>query len=142
MIRALVGSLDSARVGEWIKRMIAQTRAFALKNTAVANAAGVTLTVAQLFGGYITRSGAAAVSDTFPTAAAIVAAIDQCEVGDSFEFGIINTNSGTLTLVAGAGITLAGTTTAATNTVRRYLATVTNVSTPAVTIRGLDTAAV
>lgn len=112
--------------------------------TAVANAAGQTLTAAGLLGGIILRSGAAAVSDTLPTAALIVAAIPNCAVGDTFEFTIQNNNSGLLTIVAGTGNTLSGTTTIANAFSRRFVCKLTNVTagTEAATIYGISTAAV
>jgi hypothetical protein len=48
---------------------------------------------------------------------------------------IVNTNAGTLTLTAGAGVTLAGTTTVATASKRDYLVTITSPTT--VTIQGM-----
>ena len=110
---------------------------------AIANAAGVTYTAAQVLGRYIIRSGAAAVSDTLPTAALLLAAMPNPIVGTGFLLDILNNNTGTLTLVAGAGITLAGNTTIATVFNRRYLVTVTNatVGAEAFTIQGLSTAA-
>lgn len=68
-----------------------------------------TLTVAQMLGGFIvfdTSSGARNL--TLPSAAAIVAAIQGCQVGTSFRFLVKNTSAGagTITLVAGTGVTL------------------------------------
>lgn len=119
---------------------VAALQSFRPTKQAVANAAGVTLTAANLLGGKILRSGAAAVSDTTPTAAQIIAALPFPAVGDCFDFEIRNSNSGTLTLVAGTGVTLEGTTTIATVFNRRYLAEVTSLT--AVTIHGMSTAAV
>lgn len=110
-------------------------RETALKS--VSNAAGVTLTAAQMVNTVITRAGAAAVSDTTATAALIVAAIRNCQVGASFDMTIINTNSDTLTIVAGSGVTLAGVTTVAADKARRYRGVVTAVGTPAVTLQGV-----
>lgn len=75
--------------------------------------AGVTLTPAQLLGGLIlhdTSSGA--VNDTLPTAALMIPAIEGAEVGSWFRFLIRNTSAGagTLTLLAGTGGTVTGTT--------------------------------
>lgn len=111
--------------------------------TAVANAAGVTLTVAGLTSSIILRSGAAGVSDLTPTAAALVAAVPNVAVGDCFDLVIRNTNTGTLTLVAGTGVTLEGTTTVAQDYARRYQVRFTNVTSgaQAVTISGIFTAA-
>ena len=112
-------------------------------STAINNAAGVTLTAAQIYGKTIIRSGAVAVADTTPTAAQIVAAIPACEIGSTFDFDIINNNTGLLTITAGSGVTLSGTTTIATLFTRRYRARVTNItaSSEAVTLLGVFTAA-
>lgn len=106
------------------------------KYNAVDNAAGQTLTGAMM-NGVILRSGAAAVTDTTPTAALIAAAFSNPAVGDTFDLTIINTNSDTLTIAAGTGVTLAGTTTIATNKTRRYQGRFTAVATPAVTLLGV-----
>lgn len=94
----------------------------------VANAAGVTITAAQLLGGIIIRSGAAAVSDTLPTAAALVALVPGAAIGDTFDVTIQNGNSGLLTIVTGAGITLTGTTTVTNANTRKYALRFTNVT--------------
>lgn len=74
----------------------------------VNNAAGVTLTSQNILNQLLIRTGAAGVSDTFPTAALLVAAIGPAaRVNYGFYLNIRNGNSGTLTLVAGAGGTLA-----------------------------------
>jgi len=115
----------------------------AVSRATLANAAGQTWTTAQIAPGVLTRSGAAGVSDTTPTAAQIVAAIPGCEVGSGYEFSVINNNSGTLTIVAGAGVTLAGTTTIATLQMRRYLVRVNAFAagSEAVILHGIFTAA-
>lgn len=107
------------------------------------NAAGQTLTAAQFVGRYLDRSGAAGVSDTTPTAALLVAAVPNVAVGDVHEFVIRNRNTGTLTLVAGSGVTLEGTTTIPTVNTRRYAIRFTNVTvgTEAVTLSGVMVAA-
>jgi hypothetical protein len=75
--------------------------------------AGVTLTAAQILGGIIihdTSSGA--VNDTLPTAALMIPAIEGAEVGSTVRFMIRNASAGagTLTLLAGTGGTVTGTT--------------------------------
>lgn len=107
---------------------------------AVNNAAGQTLTAAQVLGGIIDRSGATAVSDTFPTAALLVAAFPGVSVGETRILRIRNRNTGTLTLVAGAGNTLEGTTTIATVSTREYAVRFTAVAAgaEAVTYSGLS----
>lgn len=108
----------------------------------IANAAGVTLTGAQFVDNTILRSGAAGVSDTTPTATLILAQLPNAAVGDVFSLAIQNNNSGTLTIVAGSGVTLSGTTSIATANTRHYKGKVTAVGTPAVTLYGINTSAV
>ena len=84
--------------------------------TTIATAGAVTYTIAQLAGGIILRDTAGAIrSDVLPTASLIMAYLKNSNIGDSFEFTVIN-NSGaanTLTLTAGTGVTLFGTMTVA-----------------------------
>jgi hypothetical protein len=118
---------------------------------------------ASLIGGagdcYINASGGSAVSYTTDSAVNIIAAI-QNAVATAYKQGlgafaagvnpppgvpnlfnmswtltINNQNSGTLTLVAGTGVTLAGVTTVATVTERLYTVTITSPTT--VTIQGV-----
>lgn len=120
-----------------------------LGHTTVSNittAGAVALTAAQLLGGLITRDPAGAGrADTVPAAAAIVAAIQNCSVGTSFEFTIRNTADAaetiTVTQDAGATVTLSGTMTIAQSNSKRFLAVVTNIDsgTEAVTIYSLGT---
>jgi len=109
---------------------------------AIANAAGVTLTAAQIYGGVISRSAAASVTDTTDTAANIIAAIPGAVVGTVIDLTIQNSNSGVLTIGAGAGVTLSGTTQVSPGFAREYFAIVTNVAAPAVAIVGLYQAAI
>lgn len=108
--------------------------------SAVAAAIGTNYTAADFLGGIINRSGpSAAFSDTTPTAAAIIAAIGQCVPGTSFDLEIINSSTRALTMLAGAGVTLALITGIAASQNRSYLVTVTNVAIPAVTLTGIRT---
>ena len=61
-------------------------------------AATVTLTAAQVINGIVNISGGSTCAVTMPTAAAVVAAIQNCQVGSWFDFFIQNTNSGTATM--------------------------------------------
>ena len=72
-------------------------------NTANATDANQTYTAAQVLGGMISRTIGAARTDTLPTAAALVEAIQGCFVGLSFEFFVRNTGGFTLTVAVGAG---------------------------------------
>jgi hypothetical protein len=130
------GDLDSQGVMGAINNILTN---FATTFQTLANAAGQTLTVPQTVNAVLLRSGAAAVTDTTPTAAAIVAAIPNVGANDVFHLAIVNTNSGTLTIGAGAGVTLAGTTTIPTVNTRRYIGVVTNptAGAEAVTLRGV-----
>jgi hypothetical protein len=101
---------------------------------ALANASGQTWNAANVPGGIagtvLLRSGAAGVSDTTDTALNIVAAMPNAYVGQTALFILANTNTGTLTVVAGTNVTLAGTTTAITVACRFYLLKVTNLNVP------------
>lgn len=134
------GDLDAQHIMGPMNDIIAT---FSRPFQTLANAAGQTLTVAQTVGAVLLRSGAAAVTDTTPTAAAIVAAMKQPGVNDTFRLTIVNTNTGTLTIGAGAGVTLAGTTTIPTVNTREYIGIATNVTagSEAVTLRGIMVAA-
>jgi len=104
-------------------------------NAAVNNAAGVTYTPAQMLGGLIQRSGAVTVSDTTPTAALLIAAMGNPPDGASKLLTIRNANTGALTLIAGSGVTLVGTTTIPTVNTRIYVLTKTGAA--AVSLTGV-----
>jgi hypothetical protein len=78
--------------------------------TTLNGATAKTYTVAQLLGGIIVRTGitSATVADVTPTAAAIVAAMPRCAVGDTFELSIINNDAtaAAFSLSGGSGVTL------------------------------------
>jgi hypothetical protein len=78
-----------------------------------------------------------AYNETTPTATEILAAMEKPEIGDSFDFIHVNGVAYIATLVAGTGVTLAGTTANAASKVRMYRCTVTATATPAVTITGI-----
>lgn len=108
-----------------------------------ANTTGHTLSAANFLSGLLIRSGpAGAFSDTTPTAAQIVAAIPNVVVGSNRLIAIQNSGAGLMTLLAGAGVTLSGTTTIASGATRWYLASVTNATSgsEAVTLQGISTA--
>jgi hypothetical protein len=96
--------------------------------------ANVTLTPAQLLSGWIFRSIGAARTDTLPSAAALVEAIQGAMVNHAFTFRIRNISGGafTHTLAAGAGGTapttgVAQTLTTAQSTEHTYRIVFTNV---------------
>lgn len=106
--------------------------------TAISTAGDGALTAAAIVGGLIMRTGpTGAYNDTTNTATQILAAMDNPAVGDSFMFYIVNGVAHAGTMVAGAGVTLAGVTANAASKVRAYHCQVTNVGTPAVTITGV-----
>ena len=98
--------------------------------TTLAADSNQTLTTDQVLGGLIIRSFLAARSDTLPTAAALVEAIQGCMVGTSFRFLVRNAAAGAFaqTLVAGTGGTVSGTATVAQNNAKEYLVVFTNVT--------------
>jgi hypothetical protein len=65
----------------------------------------VTMTTTQLLGGLLRASTTNAQTFTTPTAALIVAAINGCLVGSSFDVDVINYGASTLTIGLGAGVT-------------------------------------
>lgn len=100
----------------------------------------VTYTPVQLLGGLILRDpNGAGRSDVTPTAAALINEMSTSNIGASFKFSIRNTADAaeTITVTAGAGVTLSGTMTIAQNNTREFLAVVT--SPTAVTIYSLGT---
>jgi hypothetical protein len=92
---------------------------------------GQTLTAANLLNRILARSGSAGsdFSDTTPSAAALVQAVMSPAVNRSFDLAIQNTTAHTMTILAGSGVTLVGSTfTLATNVVGNYLIVFTNVT--------------
>lgn len=67
----------------------------------------VTLTAAQLLSGLLTCACEDAQTMNTPTAAAIVAAINGCQVGTSFDVDVVNYGDTTLTVGLGSGVTKA-----------------------------------
>uniref|UniRef100_A0A6M3K7F2 Uncharacterized protein n=1 Tax=viral metagenome TaxID=1070528 RepID=A0A6M3K7F2_9ZZZZ len=96
--------------------------------TAVTDTA--TITIAQLLTKVLDGTPTAAATYTLPTAAALVAGITNCKVGDSFDFAINNKSAGanTITVAAGSGGTADGTLTVAQNVIRAFKIIVTNVT--------------
>ena len=75
-----------------------------------------TLTVAQITAGILSANpSTSAASYTLPTGTLIDATLTNAKVGSTFDLVIVNlgTSSGALTIVAGTGITLAGSATVA-----------------------------
>lgn len=91
----------------------------------------VTLTAAEVLCGLLNIECQDAQTATTPTAAAIVAAINGCMVGTSFDLDIVNYGDTTLTIALGTGVTkITSTTTSvltlATTVSKRFTFVVTN----------------
>lgn len=87
-----------------------------------------TLTAAMVTGGkitYHTTTGGTTPSLTLPLATAIDTALPDIRAGQSYVLRVINSNSGTATIVTNTGWTTSGTLTIATNTWREFLVTCT-----------------
>lgn len=83
-----------------------------------------TLTAAMVSGaGNVVHvsSGGTTPSLTLPLAASVIAALPGMAVGDTYVLRVINSNSGTATIVTNTGWTTSGTLTLATNTWRDFL---------------------
>ena len=107
-----------------------------LAEAVVATDADTTITVAQINTGLIVRNGmTAARNGTTDTAANILAANPEMDIGESFLFAITVTTAFALTLVGGVGVTLVGNSAVPANGFRMYTLTRTGAAT--VTIRGL-----
>jgi hypothetical protein len=91
-----------------------------------------TLTAAMITGGtltYHTSTGGTTPSLTLPLGTAMDTALAGIPVGQSYTLRVINSNSGTATIVTNTGWTLTGTLTLATNTWREFVVTRTGVGT-------------
>lgn len=97
-----------------------------------------TLSAFQINAGIFVRSGAtAAVTVTTDTATNIITALGpNTDLGMTFMliYVNLNTSSGAVTVVAGSGVTTTGTLTIPIAGLRVFIGTVTNVTTPAVTL--------
>lgn len=92
--------------------------------TADATAGNITVPVVAVLNGWLDRSGpGAGYGDTMCSADAILAACPDLCRGDSFDFWITSSVAFANTLVAGAGITFAGTSGVAASSTRTYLLT-------------------
>lgn len=67
-----------------------------VSNTIVVNADAVntTYTAAEVLSGFIVRNATATTMDMLPTSESIIAAIPNCQIGDTFEFAIQNISTG------------------------------------------------
>lgn len=108
------------------------TLAYVTRILATLSTAGaLTYTAAQILGGLILRDpNGAGRSDVFPSAALLAAAIPGVAVGSSFMTLLRNTADAaeTITMTAGAGVTISGTATVAQNASKLWLFLFTNVT--------------
>ncbi len=138
------GAVTAAQISAAIGTLVTRNQSVAT----VDSATGVTLSAADMVGGWILRTGAAtgAVTDTTDTAANLVSAYNasDTQVGSSFLMGINNTTGQVLTLAAGTGVTLSGTMTINPSNTRVFLGVFTDVTSgsEAVTLTSLFTAGV
>lgn len=101
-----------------------------------------TLTVAMVTGANFVShvsTGGTTPSLTMPLATGIIAAISGFAIGDSYVLRVINSNSGTATIVTNTGITTTGTLTVATNTWRDFIITMTAATTVSMVSVGTGT---
>lgn len=93
----------------------------------LATAGNTTLTVAQMVSGLLKRNAPSLdVSDTTPSATALIGALEAPVAGRAFEFLLENTSTtgNTVTLLAGTGVTIVGSAVVAANTSRKYIGVV------------------
>ena len=122
------------------KDMVIVDDELASKRTQTAVTDTVTITAAQVLTGILDGTPTAAATYTLPTAALLVAGIANCKVGSSFLL-IVNNKSAsalTITVAAGDGGTGDGTLTVAQNVIRAFLILITNVTTPAYFVYGIE----
>ena len=112
----------------------------ASKRTQTAVADTTTITTAQVLTGILDGTPTADATYTLPTAALLVAGIANCKVGSSFLL-IVNNKSASaffITVAAGDGGTGDGTLMVAQNVIRAFLILITNVTTPAYFVYGIE----
>lgn len=88
---------------------------------------------------FLAASGGTTPSLTTRTATQLYGDVPNASVGSSYFFRIINTNSGTLTLVMDASVTATGTLTVATNTTRDFVVTFTSATAATMKCVGVGT---
>jgi hypothetical protein len=86
----------------------------------------ITLTAAQIIGGFLIVDCQDAQNAAMPTAELLIAAIPGVKVGSSFQFQIKNSGDSTLTVVLGTGVTVTGTATVITAEQKQFLVYITN----------------
>jgi len=118
------GDLITKQTANDVKRRFDATY---LEDTDIGNATA-TLTTAQVRKGLMYSDPGAAATFTTPTAALLVAADADSDVGRGYEFIIVNKNGvNAITLGSGVGVTLVGSVTVAVNSSARFYVRYTNV---------------
>lgn len=90
-----------------------------------------TMTAAEFLAGVFVTTASGALALTFPTAAALVAALTNVQVGSQVVLYLVNKGDNTLTITTASGLTITGghgTATLATNTSQIIIAKFTNVT--------------
>ncbi len=107
--------------------------------SAVAGGATLTLTAAQILGGYIRSTPTEAQAMSLPTPELLVAAMPQAQIGTRIELTITNLSAYTITVTGVTRATVTGTATIATNYTKRFIFEFTAISTPAYTCWSVGT---
>jgi len=108
----------------WLIDPFARTKGGMVKQmTVTAQVGTVTITAAEVLGGFIDGTPTEAATYTLPTATLMGAALNQVGIGNAVEFTIKNSAGGAhaITVAAGADGTAKGTMTIAQNNTKRFL---------------------
>ena len=136
-----IGSFNAQGAMPNFSDLVAVTRALAPAATSLVSAGTTdTISAAQIASGMFVRSGVAtAVTATTDTATNIIAAIPNAYVGQTFSLTYVNLNTGTgvVTVVAGAGVTASGVLTIPIAGTRVFQGVVTNITIPTVFLTSL-----
>ena len=106
--------------------------------TAVTGGATLTITAAQLITGVLDSTPTENSAYTLPTASLLVGEIANSKVGSSFFFVVNNKSAFIVTVGAGSSGTADGTLSVAAGVIRSFLIIITNVSSPAYYVYGIE----
>lgn len=94
----------NSKMLQWYGKLVSGAQGFVHGRTAAAINSTATATAAQVAGGYITSTSAAATTITLPTATLLAAQLNAV-AGDTFDFVLDNTaGASTVTIAVGSGI--------------------------------------
>lgn len=119
---------QTAAINSLADRSTANVAAVTTNTTVTAR----TMTAAEFMSGVFVTTAAGALALTFPTAADIIAAIPNAQVGSKAMCWLVNASNNTVTITTNTGLTITGghgTATAATNTSQLIIAVVTAATT-------------